>query len=538
MKRIFTIIAFAAVAAVASAQTLSDAFSFSQNQYYGTARSLAMGNAMTAVGGDLGSVTINPAGSAVAGYSQITFTPNISVSVGGASFAAVAGTDPYSNEYKDHYTRFTVPNFGMTFNYKTGKNHGLKAVTFGIVANGTRNYVSTLTGSGRNDQTTFMGALATDATNNGFASSVLNNFDSYNNSQAPWQTIMGYRSGMIATYGGSDYDYIGSSETIFSDGSIGLAGPIDQTYGRRTYGSKYDVVLNLGFNVNDNFYFGFNLGIPTFSYQYDDFVKEFAVNPEDFPIEFNDADGGVTTTFFDNMRQRYSYYAQGTGVYGKFGILAKPAPGLRLGAAIQTPTAMHIDEKWQYAGETWFSDSQYDASDVSPEGSYSYYFTSPYRANVGVAYSFEGMGLVSVDYELCDYSTMKFRDKDGFNDTFDAVNADIKDFAGIQHNVRVGAEIKPVPQFALRAGYNLMTSPEYYFKGNTKKNVKALTHSVSLGAGYSSNGSFFFDVAARYTKLADEYVSIYGDYIDNVMSPEILNKAGLWDISATIGFRF
>ena len=46
------------------------------------------------------------------------------------------------------------------------------------------------------------------------------------------------------------------------------------------------------------------------------------------------------------------------------------------------------------------------------------------------------------------------------------------------------------------------------------------------------------DVAARYTKLADEYVSIYGDYIDEVMSPEILYKGGLWDITATIGFRF
>ncbi len=534
MKRIFAIILFAAAAAAASAQTLSDGFTFSQNQYYGTARSLGMGNAMTAVGGDLGSVTINPAGSAVNGYSQITFSPNISVSVSNASFAAVAGTDPYSNENKDHYTRFTVPNFGMTFNYKTGKSSGLKAITFGIVANGTRNYTSTLTTGGRNDQTTFMGALATDATENGFSSGILNDSNSYYDSQAPWQSIMAYRSGMIATYGGSEYDYIGTSEAIFTDGTIGLAGPIDQTYGRRSYGSKYDVVLNMGFNVNDNLYFGFNLGIPTFSYQFDDFVKEWAVNPDDFPIEYDNGE----VAWFDNMRQRYSYYAEGTGIYAKLGILAKPTPSLRLGAAIQTPTAMTIDEKWQYAGDTWFTDSKFDASEVSPQGDFSYRFTSPYRMNVGAAYSFANMGLVSLDYEFCDYSTMRFRDKGGNSGSFDAVNSDIKDYAGIQHNVRAGVEIKPIPQFALRAGYNLMTSPEYFYEGNTRKNVDALTHSASFGLGYSSNGSFFFDLATRYTKLADEYVSIYGDYIDNVMSPEILNKAGLWDITATIGFRF
>ena len=64
MKKIFAIAAFLAAAVGAGAQNFYDAITFSQNQYFGTARSVAMGNAMTAVGGDLGSVGINPAGSA------------------------------------------------------------------------------------------------------------------------------------------------------------------------------------------------------------------------------------------------------------------------------------------------------------------------------------------------------------------------------------------------------------------------------------------------------------------------------------------
>ena len=87
-------------AVAAGAQTMYDGLTFSQNNYYGTARSIGMGNAMTAVGGDLGSIGINPAGSAVAGYSQFTITPNLTLSSMNSSYSAypVGGVDNFSNE--------------------------------------------------------------------------------------------------------------------------------------------------------------------------------------------------------------------------------------------------------------------------------------------------------------------------------------------------------------------------------------------------------------------------------------------------------
>ena len=65
MKKILFAAAFLAMTVSSGAQSVYDAITFSQNQYYGTARSMALGNAMTALGGDLGSIGINPAGSAV-----------------------------------------------------------------------------------------------------------------------------------------------------------------------------------------------------------------------------------------------------------------------------------------------------------------------------------------------------------------------------------------------------------------------------------------------------------------------------------------
>ena len=88
MKRIFlTIAAAVAVQASMMAQepdTYNSQF-FGRTTYYGTARSIALGGAMTALGGDLGSVTYNPAGSAVNHYSQFTITPAVSVAVSNSS---------------------------------------------------------------------------------------------------------------------------------------------------------------------------------------------------------------------------------------------------------------------------------------------------------------------------------------------------------------------------------------------------------------------------------------------------------------------
>ena len=66
MKRTAITILLALCASGLFAQTAYDALMLSENSYEGTARSVAMGNAFTALGGDLGAVTINPAGSAMA----------------------------------------------------------------------------------------------------------------------------------------------------------------------------------------------------------------------------------------------------------------------------------------------------------------------------------------------------------------------------------------------------------------------------------------------------------------------------------------
>ena len=259
-------------AAVGYAQSVYDGLLFSENNYEGTARSVAMGNAFTALGGDLGSVTINPAGSAVAKYSQFTITPGLTI-----TSSTAQGVSPYSDgtlpyferKMRSTMTNLSVPNMGMTLNWDTNRKSGVKNLTFGFVMNKTAGYDQDVYANGLNSTTSFMGAMAVDAT--GIPASELNATDAYN--YHPWSTIVGYQSGMISTFGGYDDEYVGASELIFDNGDIVLGGDIEQTYGRRVTGGKYDYVFNFGANISDFLYLGANLGISSIEYAYEDYFN-------------------------------------------------------------------------------------------------------------------------------------------------------------------------------------------------------------------------------------------------------------------------
>ena len=550
MKKTMTMLLLAAISANVSGQTVQDALRFGENRYYGTARTLSMGNAFTALGGDLGSIGINPAGSAVNNYSQFTITPGISiVSTNGEYNAApTSGALTFDSKTHNSKSRFTMPNVGFTINCKTGRKTGLKNVTFGIVANGTSNYLDNMSAGGRNTATTYAGSLAAQVSNAGIASSALNGENAYNGTAA-WNYITGYQSGIISTFNNSDKEYIGTTEKNYDDGTgstvVSLADAIDQVYGRQARGSKYDFAFNFGMNFSDIIYAGINIGVTSISYDMNEYFKEYAVDPSKFDLAFEDASGNVTTTYFNSLRYRYAYDMQSAGIYAKFGIIAVPTSWLRIGAAIQTPTANYVTEHWQHAGETYFENSYFNASATSPKGEYKYKMVTPFIANVGAAITFGQHGLISADYEICDYSTMKFKETDtNDNSAFSGVNQDIKDFSGASHSLRLGAEYKLLPQFAVRVGYNLTTSGERYFDdANNKKTPKANTNAYSVGLGYSSKGSFFCDLALRATNFSKTFTYPYDSYSydsnDNlVLSPEIRASRTLWDVLFTFGWRF
>ncbi len=536
-KTIITILA-GLIAASGFAQTAGDALRFSENNYEGTARTTAMGNAFTALGGDLGSVGLNPAGSAVAPYSQITFTPSLTFAASTTQgvmppYSSGSSLPYFERQMKSNATRFAMPNIGVMLNFDTHRTSGVKNLTIGFVVNKTAGWDEDMFANGTNNNTSFMGAMAYDATINGYLDSELGASDAFD--YMPWKPAVGYNSGMISTFGGHNNQYVGASEVIYENGDIAIGGPLEQSYGRRVSGTKYDGVINFAANVSDFIYIGANIGITSLDYSYREYFKEMAINPENFEIGLDDG----STIYFNDMRYKYDYSASGMGWYGKIGVIVTPGAGFRFGAAIQTPTLNRITETWSESGETTYTDSRYNASETSPRGEGGYMMISPFRANFGLAYTVGQFGVVSADYEVCDYSTMKYKTSGYDREYFEDVNADIREFYRTSHILRLGAEIKPVSGFAVRAGYNLATSPENY-----ENAPKYSYQNISFGLGYSSKKSFFADLAVRKTILPDEYFMPYEDYLydseDNIIeyAPEILNQKSLWKVMLTLGWRF
>lgn len=569
MKRIYIAFALLGIAASASAQNMYDAMMFSENNYYGTARSIGIGNAVTAVGGDLGSIGINPAGSAVAGYSQFTITPGVVLSqVNSNYYQPGVGADNSENTSKG---RFGLPNVGFMQNVYTGNSYGIKSYSFGLVSNRTMNYNTRFNSFGRNSHTSRFAEIASASTGYTPADLGAGSSSAYWDSSAPWDCIAAYRGNLISGYDDTNHYYAGNTEFVPDGGLPYVPGELNQAIDVRNIGSKQDIVFNFGMNINDKIYVGANIGIPTADYQFNEFFSESAVNPEMFPITFIDDKGGEVPTTFKSGVMEYQRNNDIDGIYAKVGAIFLPTKNLRIGASIQTPTAYTIKEMWQYSAASTFGASQFNRDEFSELGEYTYCLRSPYVADLGVAYTFGGRGFISVDYELTDYSVMRFSeltsDAAGY-DYFYEVNECNRLFAGLQHQLRAGIEFRLTPEFAVRAGYNLMTTPERFYTNTNGEQVNAndflanfeslrgdlhngkyyndRTQSFSFGAGYSSPGSFFMDVAARFTEYPKATFSPYYDYENynaagetvNFASPRVDNWRSIMDIVMTLGFRF
>ena len=549
---------------LAGAQTMYDAMTFSEVNYYGTARSMSLGNAMTALGGDLGSVGINPAGSAVNPYWQFTLTPGFSIASSNSRWSTLDnGIYDYRNNSSK--TRFIFPNTGLTMNFETGNRHGLKRYTFGFLVNTTANHlaVDNIFATG-NSNTSMAGCFASgaygiDATE----------FDASNpyKGNIPWNTVLAQQSGMIATFGGKTDEYIGINETIDSENNIYIPGPLKQRSFTMSSGSKSDIIMNFGADINDKLYVGFNLGVPTLQYVYSETFSEAALDPADFPVTM-----GMISTNYDSSLYRYGYQAEMDGIYAKFGLIYVPVKGVRLGAAIKTPTLLTVRETWQLDATVNYT-SLKSTQSSSPVGEWSYDLRTPWEANFGAAFTFADKGFVSLDYEMMDYSIMKFVEHtmdDSFyaDDPYYQQNRINRLFCGVSHSLRLGAEYKIIPSVSVRAGFNLTTSPEKIYKDNLGLTVTASDYSnffddfesgryrlgdwtysdsrrsYALGLGYSSNGSFFADAAFRLNRFPASYRKPYADYIydnDGVLdtaSPVIKTDRTLCDLLFTFGWRF
>ncbi|MEI6277057.1 MAG: outer membrane protein transport protein [Prolixibacteraceae bacterium] len=455
MKKLyFTLFALLGFITYSSAQYVDNALVFSQQNYGSTARLKAMGNAFGALGGDFGSLSINPAGIGIFQRSEFSTTM-------GMLNQNSTETNYQGNLNKMSNDNFNFKNFGYVSAIPSGNNSsGLVSFNFGLGYNRLANY----------NQSSFAGAPASASSRmdafaqntNGIKYNDLvttDNYDPYNNG-IPWESKLAWENYLIdvanPTAGGDRY-----STFLYNDEKVKQS----QSSNQEGYLNEY--LATFGANINHKLYLGMTLG-----------MQDMYLDDAKFYTE-----SGLWGSFDYTSSARSS----GVGYNLKFGVIYRPTPVLRIGAALHTPTYFFIKETYNSVMSSKLVDVSADANgthyEASPQGNYEYNFNSPLHAIGSIAYQFAKKGLVSLDYELVDYSAMKYKSgNDGYQ--FGAENGDIKTIYKAVSNLRIGAEYRMTEALSLRGGLEFLGNPyasNSYGVAQPNADYKFRTYNAGLG---------------------------------------------------------
>lgn len=494
MKKIAISLGLALVSVSLTAQDIYDGLRYSTQELTGTARFVGMGGAFGALGNDLSSLKVNPAGSAV-------FTTNA------AAFTFDHRKNRVSTEFGDagleignttsRRTRLGMPQAGGVFVFESNDpNATFRKFTFGVNYERTGNFNRNFRAFGTTNE------------------SIGNYFVGGANNFIPYDELR-VRPGEIRdnvySYIGEKYDFY--RQEAFLALESGVISPITENENETQYqsniiGSSYGndmsqresgvnsvINFNLGTQINDNLYIGANLNAHIINFDRFTSYYESVNNPE----------GEVIDLFYENdLRVRGGGFSMQLGAIYVI-------EGLRLGASVTTPTWYNIEKEITQGIDVFFQDETIERVFPNVINFFDYSFRSPGKATGSLAYVFGQSGLISLDYTYIDYTTQRFSNAPGFggiiDDTFQAT-----------HNFNAGGEFV-VNDWSFRTGYHFSQTP---FKDDM---LFGDTQGVSLGFGYkfgSNNIDFawqrtFFDRADEFVQTGIQRPAFSNNRITQIM---------------------
>jgi hypothetical protein len=472
-------------------QNVDDALRYSQIFYGGTARFMSMGGAFTAIGGDISTLSQNPAGLGVFRASEITITPQL--------FHFNTKSDFNNGSASDYLYNFNLSQAGIVSTLiSNNKETGLITLNLGYSFNKTNNLNQSITikGTGTSSMADYWALNSEGILHGNLTGNERNAYDAW----------------LIDTLPGSSKSY----GTAFSNYGDNPPSKYGQTITRLISNEGYtgEHALSIGGNYSNKIYFGATLGISTINYTSNYEHTETTNVPLDSKLE--------SFTYTDH------YENTGTGYSLKLGAIIKPIETVRIGLAFHSPTFYRIQEYFYEDLTSKFTDgSQYQFS--NDPSRYSYALTTPFRALAGIAVQVRKIAILSADYEFVDYSTARFSQTgDGFD--YSDKNSLIKSSLKSASNIRLGGELR-LNKLYLRTGYG------YYGKAFQpgEDNANLNYRSISFGTGFREQ-NLSIDFAYTNYKYSQSYV-LYP--LDSSFDPAIasLNTATNM-FTVTLGYKF
>ena len=518
---------FGGVALNQSAVSAMDMFNLSQTQFsFGTARAAAMAGAFTSLGADLSSMSINPAGLGMYRHNEVAITPMLSF----------GNSKTTGNRFeRTRNTNFGVSNLGFVLKLRESAK-GITAINFGFGYNRLADFNHTYSTKVAGGEVSIVDAYARQLQSAGLTSAYLNGDNFYWGDVEPalWGASLGYFTGMVGDKSGAwgrdmiANPTVGQFATVKNSGSVG------------------EYLVSLGLNINNKVYIGASLGIHSVYMRRDVYYGEnyeYSVEPSlDYRMDYANYD--------------QSSRISGAGVNFKLGVVYRPIEGLRLGFAFHTPTYYSLTYKYR-AGMTSavkslttnpdgytldsqgyinppFSEATARLVDDGPD---SWEFLSPSRMLFGASYTIGQFAVISVDYERDWYNGIRVKNSPYGKGAFDDFARD--NFKG-SNTLRIGAEVRIIPQLALRAGYGLWAGGLQDKNAVFSSPVIYRTDYVGAGVGIAFTKSFFIDLTYQYTRnlLTDYKTFYYYNDSEDGASPTLSTRLFRHSAILSLGFRF
>lgn len=493
IKKTFLLSALVGIASTTYAQDSYDAHTMANSDLNGTARFVAMGGALGALGGDISVMSTNPAGTAMYRKGDVAIT----VSELFTESKGAMGHDGY---------RMSLDQGGILIALDTGNptSKGLQYINFGVNYQKKRNFftnqLTDIDLGGVFSQTWQIADLCNAADYYGY-----------------WGT-MADMSASSKSHDGilNEYPIYGTDGTEYE----GIAG--DYAYfDRCTYGSNIQADINMSLNISDRFFVGASVGVYDIDYNRESFYQEF----------------GTDGNYYDFTNW---YKTKGAGFDVKLGLICRPVEDspFRFGVSLHTPTWYRMTDA---NGSSLYFNDEHITDALNPD--YDYNYRSPWKLGVSLGHTIGNFFAIGAEYEYQDLSSAKYFELGyGDYDYFRNVNEITKQTLQAQHTLKLGAEYRPIEEFAIRIGYNYVSSP---FKKDAYRTIGydgiytetdwtnwGDINRFTFGIGYRFK-SGYFDITYQYQGQKGDFYAFDND----VEFRPTKIEANRSQVMATLGFR-
>lgn len=530
MKKLFAIAAIVVATMPAAAQETYENAKIAQEDLNGTARYVAMGGAMEALGADISTMGTNPAGIGMFRHSNISLSMGL-VSQGDATNAVGGST-----------TNASFDQLGFVYSYRNGKT---SFINVGVNFHKSRNFDMILS-----------------------AASQLGNASLNKLTYAKGNCDLVYEAKQEKLDDGTIIDVPNFKAPYITCSQLDdLFGPhlnwdnVDKTWGydnansfrfdraHEGYIGEYD--FNVSGNINNRIYLGLTVGVHDVHYKhYSEYVEQMQL------FQCTVADRREIT---------------GTGFDIKAGVILRPIESspFRIGLSIASPTFYEL----KTANYSYISDGnlRFDTgsiNDARERTNYKFRLYTPWKFGVSLGHTIGSQVALGASYEYADYGSMDTRyitDEyyDDWTDTYssrsesDRVMNDhtAKTLKGV-HTLKLGAEIKPTRDLALRIGYNYV-SPMYQKEGFKDGTLNSDASYISSATDYTNwDATNRFTCGFGYTfdkfnaSLAYQYSATKGTFSpfmsyydpdnasDDCIAPQISVTNKRHQVLLTLGYTF